>query len=206
LIGDVHGNLDDLITIERSLWKRYPLSGPNMVFLGDMVDRGKWSVECATYLLCLATIAPTKITLLRGNHEVRSLQCHYSYRVECIQKYGSDLGPKLWELTNRLFDLLPLCAVVDGAVFCAHGGIPRATTSLEEIAVIPEDIDDPEHQSQIAWEMLWSDPMAQPLFMETARLMKVDLTTCEGFLHNRKRGTAWTFNEEALNRFLGKCC
>ena len=61
IIGDIHGNLDDLLTMERSLWKRFPVSGPNLVFLGDMVDRGKWGVECATYLLCLSVIAPQKV-------------------------------------------------------------------------------------------------------------------------------------------------
>ena len=70
VVGDLHGNLDDLLTLERSLWKRFPLTGPNLVFLGDMVDRGKWGVECATYLMCMAVLAPSKVTILRGNHEV----------------------------------------------------------------------------------------------------------------------------------------
>ena len=42
VVGDIHGNLDDLLSLERSLWKRFPLVGPNMLFLGDIVDRGKW--------------------------------------------------------------------------------------------------------------------------------------------------------------------
>ena len=74
VVGDLHGNLDDLLTLERSLWKRFPLTGPNLVFLGDMVDRGKWGVECATYLMCMAVLAPSKVTILRGNHEVSKTQ------------------------------------------------------------------------------------------------------------------------------------
>ena len=127
IVGDIHGNLDDLLTLEKSLWKRFPFIGPNVIFLGDMVDRGKWSVECATYLLCLSVIAPHKVMLasikcvpmianfeltlqvilLRGNHEVRSLQCHYTYWNECTSKY-CEFGPKIFEITNRLFDLLPV--------------------------------------------------------------------------------------------------
>lgn len=158
------------------------------------------SVECATYLFCLLVLAPEKVTLLRGNHEVRSLQHNYSYQNECLAKYGDDVGAKICELTNRVFDVLPLCAVVDGAVFCAHGGIPRAATHLEEVAAaLPAEIGEPQQESPIAWEILWSDPMTQPQFIDTARIMQLDLSS--GFLPNRKRGTAWAFNEEAVDRF-----
>ena len=117
-----------------------------------------------------------------------------------MQKYGDELGHKLWDLTNRLFDMLPLCAVIDGAVFCAHGGIPRSTNNLSDVASLPVEIVDPEHECPIAWQILWSDPMAQPLFVESARLQGVDVARCEGYLPNKKRGTAFAFNEEALNR------
>lgn len=88
---------------------------------------------------------------------MRSLQRNYSYENECLSKYGGEVGGKIWELTNRIFDALPLCAVIDGAVFCAHGGIPRAATHLEEVAAsLPAEIAEPQHESTIAWEILWS--------------------------------------------------
>ena len=100
-----------------------------------------------------------QITLLRGNHEVRALQQQYSYRAECMNKYGTEYGPKIFEITNRMFDSLPICAVVDDAIFCAHGGIPKAALTLEEIGTVPVEMDNPFQQSTIAWEILWSDPM-----------------------------------------------
>ena len=200
VIGDLHGNLADLLTMEKTLWKRFPMMGPNLVFLGDMVDRGKWSVECATYLLCLVVIAPDKVTVLRGNHEVRELQCHYSYQSECIKKYGSEHGKHLWKLTNAIFDLLPLCAVIDGALYGAHGGIPRQTSSLADIAALPAEIRNPQADCQIAWEILWDDPISQAYFVEMAQMLKLDIARCQGFLENRKRGTAFAFGEEACNR------
>ena len=202
IIGDIHGNLADLLTLEKSLWKRFPLAGPSLVFLGDIVDRGRWSVECAVYVFCLILMAPSKCTLLRGNHEVRELQCHYTYRAECVNKYGDELGQRLWELTNRIFDRLPLCAVIDGAVFCAHGGIPRSASSLNEIAAMPKEIANPVGQSEIAWEILWSDPLMEPQFVDLASMLGIDLAQCDGFIDNKKRGTAWFFNEQALSRFL----
>ena len=201
VIGDLHGNLADLLTMEKSLWKRFPAMGPNLVFLGDMVDRGKWSVECVAYLLCLMVIEPDKVTVLRGNHEVRDLQRHYSYQSECLTKYGTNLGQDLWTLTNAIFDLLPLCAVIDGALYGAHGGIPRQTSSLEDIAALPVEISNPQEDCQIAWEILWADPMGQSQFIEMAHFLREDIARCQGFLHNKKRGTAYAFAEEACNRY-----
>ena len=78
-----------------------------------------------------------------------------------MNKYGTEYGPKIFEITNRMFDTLPICAVVDDAIFCAHGGIPKAALTLEEIGTVPVEMDNPFQQSTIAWEILWSDPMPQ---------------------------------------------
>lgn len=41
VIGDVHGNLADLLSMEQTLWKQIPFLTANYLFLGDYVDRGK---------------------------------------------------------------------------------------------------------------------------------------------------------------------
>ena len=202
IIGDIHGNLDDLLTLEQCLWKQYPAIDANLVFLGDYVDRGRWSIECVIYLMSMKILMPNKMTLLRGNHEVRPLQAHYSYRAECLSKYGDEIGLKIWESTNRLFDRLPLCAIVDDAIFCAHGGIPRNTMEIGEIQRLDNYMPEPEHSFPIAWEILWSDPIHQQQFLELACLMNGVEDPREGFLPNRKRGTAFVFNEDAATKFL----
>lgn len=163
VIGDIHGNLEDLMTLESRLWPSVPfLFGNNYLFLGDYVDRGKWSFECVLYLFCLKLLAPNKVTLLRGNHEVRSMHEQYGYEQEVVTKYGYDYGKRLYEMTIRVFDRLPCCARVDNAIFCCHGGIPYSSlgkpiTQINQL--VPKCITNPDVQQDILWEILWSDPI-----------------------------------------------
>ncbi|KAH9401094.1 hypothetical protein TYRP_002683 [Tyrophagus putrescentiae] len=168
IIGDIHGNLEDLMSMERTLWRRFPeVNGMHYLFLGDYVDRGRWSIECALYLFAMKVLRPANVTLLRGNHEVRDIQVKYTYYYECRSKYGDALGQEVWALTNRVFDHLPLCAVVDENLYCAHGGLPYSAQTLEEISVsIPVELATPEQECDVAWEIMWSDPMAPEMFRE----------------------------------------
>ena len=69
IIGDIHGNLEDLLSLEKALWKRIPCVGANYLFLGDYVDRGQWGLECALYIMAFKALAPNKVTMLRGNDD-----------------------------------------------------------------------------------------------------------------------------------------
>lgn len=207
LISDIHGNLTDLLTYDMNVWRSnvYFFSS-NLLFLGDYVDRGPNSVECILYLLCMKAIAPHRVHLLRGNHETRQLQREYTFHNEVTEKFGVEGGfaETIFDAFNAVFDVMPLVAIVDESIYCAHGGIPSQAT-LSQIAAIPsplEAIADP----SVANEILWNDPITDK---EHADLMNNDATVAnntaehpDGFPSNTRRGTACYFSEYALRRFL----
>lgn len=139
IFGDIHGNLNDLIHYGNRLWFEPGdrLQSLSYLFLGDYVDRGAYSIEVILYLFCLKLLMPEKVHLIRGNHEVRSVNSRYGFFEECTQKLGESSGRTFWHEVNNVFAWLPLCAVVENEMFCAHGGIPTSVLTLDDIARAP---------------------------------------------------------------------
>ena len=213
IFGDIHGNLEDLHFFSDNIWRLgMSLTAGNFLFLGDYVDRGMSCLEVTAYLLAMKLQLPNKVYLLRGNHETRDVngwEEHYGERSfiwQCRSRFGDDIGYRVWEACNQVFDRLPLCGVVDQDIFCVHGGIPRPvakdTTRIQDILNVPKvaGINPPyEHEAdayqQVASDCIWSDPAS-----EEQEQTSVDPET--GFGESLRGGGAICFGNKAVTDFL----
>eukprot|EP00659_Diplonema_papillatum_P010864 gene10864-16717_t len=228
IFGDVHGDFEDLLFfLDKVLVLRDPDLTPfTLLFLGDYVDRGRYGVEVAALLLALHVWSPRSIVLLRGNHDDPTINGNVaeyhasSFRYQCyvFAEKSREKGDTLLIAVNRFFKTLPLAAVVDGALFCSHGGIPRWFGSGEDdrMAVLtdpsfphfPVVYADPklgsipqgrlsarEKQLLYAWDLMWSDPLAS-----AADAASHD----RGFRPNPRGGATVTYDTAAVRTFLNR--
>ncbi|KAK3239908.1 hypothetical protein CYMTET_50198, partial [Cymbomonas tetramitiformis] len=162
VFGDIHGQLVDLLLLFQLYGLPQHRTGDihliNYIFLGDFVDRGPHSMEVVAMLFALKIVYPTRVTLIRGNHEDRKININsYGLLRECTRRCGASEGPEIWEQINLAFDFLPLGCRVEKRILCVHGGIGKHVASVEQIQAIqrplfaPCDID-------LVNDLLWSDP------------------------------------------------
>lgn len=149
--GDIHGQFHDLLELFRTAGG-FP-DNINYVFLGDYVDRGYYSLETFTLLMCLKVKYPSRITLVRGNHESRQITQVYGFYDECLRKYGS---ANVWKMFTDLFDYFPITALVDNKIFCLHGGLSPMIETIDQVRELNR-VQEVPHEGPMC-DLLWSDP------------------------------------------------
>ncbi|XP_042041615.1 serine/threonine-protein phosphatase BSL3-like isoform X2 [Salvia splendens] len=160
IFGDLHGQFGDLMR----LFDEYgspstagDIAYIDYLFLGDYVDRGQHSLETITLLLAMKVEHPHQIHLIRGNHEAADINALFGFRIECIERMGERDGIWAWHRINRLFNWLPLAALIEKKIICMHGGIGRSINHIEQIESIQRPIA-MEAGSLVLMDLLWSDP------------------------------------------------
>jgi serine/threonine-protein phosphatase PP1 catalytic subunit len=143
-VGDTHGDLDATEEITR----QYLKEPCRVVFLGDYVDRGRYSAENILHLLRLKVEHPDDIYLLAGNHE------GYSTKQFFPADFWDSLSTEERESFGRLFEKLPLAAAAENGVLALHGGLPDLP-GLEDVNGIAWGDD--------SWSrIVWGDFVEQP--------------------------------------------
>ncbi|KAF7070218.1 hypothetical protein CFC21_075760 [Triticum aestivum] len=160
IFGDLHGQFGDLMR----LFDEYgapstagDIAYIDYLFLGDYVDRGQHSLETITLLLALKVEYPQNVHLIRGNHEAADINALFGFRIECIERMGERDGIWTWHRVNRLFNWLPLAALIEKKIICMHGGIGRSINHIEQIENLQRPIT-MEAGSVVLMDLLWSDP------------------------------------------------
>lgn len=129
IVGDIHGQFYDLLRIF-DVVGRPPKE--SFVFLGNYVDYGPQCVETVTLLLIYKILYPEKIVILRGNHECPEVNENCGFRDECTRRYS----PRLWNIFNDVFAVLPLAASIGRKILAVHGGMSPAVTDRAALVAL----------------------------------------------------------------------
>ncbi|BGP49272.1 Palmitoyl-protein thioesterase 1 [Rhodotorula kratochvilovae] len=179
VIGDVHGQFYDFLHL-LSLTGA-PSPEHTLVFDGDLVDRGSWSVEILLTVFCYKWLYPRNVFINRGNHETSDMNRVYGYEGESTKKYG----PQTFKLSEEIFTALPLATLITASLpprvdaspnppnptlhkgvkrfFVVHGGLfSRDDVTLEDVRAIPRMKIKQPGQEGLMCEMLWTDPQDAP--------------------------------------------
>lgn len=170
ICGDLHGQFNDLMRIMDS--EGFP-NVRSYLFLGDYVDRGAQSVELILFMFACKVRYPKNFYMLRGNHETSSINKSYGFYKNVMDLYRSDV---LYDAFNKVFDCMPLAALISGKIFCMHGGLSPTLLEAKNLRII-DTIERPLPDSQInpannqlAVDLLWADPDVNvPLFAANRR-------------------------------------
>lgn len=167
VLGDLHGCyscLKGAVMQARFLesvaeYKRDPSAHakPILVFLGDYIDRGLFSLNgVLRSVLQLFVAAPEHVYVLRGNHE---FYLEYKGQIyggvkpaEAINTLKPHLPVEVFRHYMRLFAAMPNMLLFGDTVF-VHGGIPRDLLLKERY----RDLSSLEDED-MRFQMMWSDP------------------------------------------------
>ena len=148
ILGDIHGDFFALRNIIKSIIEMCPAF--RLVFLGDLVDRGKHPMECLWYILALAKQFPDRILWLAGNHDVGiKEQPDKSFSASVVpSEFVDDLNkidswtPFRREFGREYIELvkdLPRAVLFPDGLLMTHGGFPLVDRQNELSALTTQD-------------------------------------------------------------------
>jgi len=158
VIGDLHGDLESLVTIiskSKFTSRMEQNKDATLIFLGDYGDRGAKSVEVYNTVLSLKIAFPSQVILLRGNHESPTdlLASPHDLPAQLQLKF-KEKWVAVYSKVRELFNSLHTAVFVEGRYLMVHGGLPSRIRSIQEIA----EADTLHPKKPFLEDLLWSDP------------------------------------------------
>jgi hypothetical protein len=180
VLGDLHGCYSCLKAallqsnfIERAWahqWDPDRFPDVKLVFLGDYIDRGRFSFDgVLRAALQLFVAMPDQVILLRGNHEWLKWQgdriVSGVYPAEALASIVPHVPVEMLEAYRQLFEHMPTSMLCERTIL-VHAGIPRADTFAERYRDLSSLND-----LEMRFQMMWSDPVhAEQVAVEQQRL------------------------------------
>jgi protein phosphatase len=131
----------------------------------------------------MKAIAPTRVFIIRGNHEFQGVCNEGGFLTQVIEAFGT---APIYQTALAAFAWTPLAAVIDGTILCVHGGLSPDLDFLQQIRCITRPIT--EWGDDITEGLLWSDPDSQ----------------VKGFERSSKRRVGFLFGERPTAEFLDR--
>lgn len=136
--------------------------------------------------------------MIRGNHEDIMINVMMGFEEECRRRFNENTKDikSAYQNFNRLFETLPIAAVIEKSFFCCHGGLgPLLMNNYKRLQNMKRPIFIPPIQEQtieqkLVNEILWCDPSQDP--------------NSKGFFNNDVRGGHGIvyFSKDKLVEFL----
>uniref|UniRef100_A0A914HWJ3 Serine/threonine-protein phosphatase n=1 Tax=Globodera rostochiensis TaxID=31243 RepID=A0A914HWJ3_GLORO len=223
LFGPVHGQYSDLLRMFNKIG--YPTGDKKYMFIGDFVDRGNQSLEVGVLLMSYMVREEAKratrvsgtvkyadtFVLLRGNHEVASVNEKYGFKKEIEERYGEAESNHTYWSFNKAFALLPFAGLVGNKILCKneemwhqtsasqpqpglqriekncmHGGISPKILSLQQLRNLNRTMVEEVTEETVENDLLWADP-------------NENIT---GVIFNKGRGTSVYFGMDVVESLL----
>lgn len=162
IFGNLHGRFSDLLRFFSNFG--YPIDEEggdiekfDYLFLGNYVDRGYNSLETIMLLFALKLKFPDQVHLIRGAHEERKLNKIFGFAEECAIRLSEDINNinSVYQRVNRVFDCLPLAALIEEKIFVVHGGIGPNVTHVNDILDLKRPISP--FSNSLVYDLLYSD-------------------------------------------------
>lgn len=73
--------------------------------------------------------------MLRGSMEDKRINKAMGLADECAMKFNEDVNEpnSVFQRINKVFEYMPLAAVIEDSILCLHGGIGTTLRTVEEI-------------------------------------------------------------------------